>query len=188
MLCGCTHGVAMERAQVRRPAAKVAVSPPLLPCAPRAVRERNLGRVLALGLGGAQAQEGRSSMCPTVAAMTSRVIDTPTNAPAPTPIPVGIAPTNASVRGDQSLVYVTNGTATMFPSSMPPPIPSSPPSMLGPSIVRAITPNGTSVYVANHGSNTVSVINTATNTVGRPSRSEPRLPALQSLRTEHAPM
>jgi YVTN family beta-propeller protein len=75
----------------------------------------------------AQAQQGPFVYVPNSGDVPGSVsvIDTPTNTVAPTAIAVGLSPVAAAVRGDESLVYVTN----------------------------------------QGGSNTVSVINTATNTV-----------------------
>jgi YVTN family beta-propeller protein len=114
-----------------------------------------------------RAQEGPFTYVPNSSDGTVSVIDTPTNAVAPTAISVGLSPVAAAVRGDESLVYVSKAggsntvsvintaTNTVFATI---PVGNVPQFL-------AVSPDGTRVYVPNEGSNAVSVINAATNTV-----------------------
>src|SRR4029450_11059017 len=54
-----------------------------------------------------RAQEGPFTYVPNSSDGTVSVIDTPTNAVAPTAISVGLSPVAAAGRGDESLVYVS---------------------------------------------------------------------------------
>jgi YVTN family beta-propeller protein len=102
-----------------------------------------------------RAQEGPFVYVPNSGDGTVSVIDTPTNAVAPTAIPVGLSPVAAAVRGDESLVYVTNqggsntvsvintATNTVFATI---------PVGIVPGLL-AVSPDGTRVYVPNQGSN-----------------------------------
>jgi YVTN family beta-propeller protein/autotransporter-associated beta strand protein len=94
------------------------------------------------------------------------VIDTPTNAVAPTAIPVDQVPFAAAVRGDGSLAYITNffsSTVSVINTATNTVVATIPVGSFP--LLVAVSPDGTRVYVANPGSDTVSVINTATNTV-----------------------
>ena len=85
---------------------------------------------------------------------------------APTAIPVGVVPLAAAVRGDQSLVYVSNAsdnTVSVINAGTNTVVATIPVGTL-PTLI-ALTPDNTRAYVANQGSNDVTVINTATNTV-----------------------
>ncbi|MFZ1089787.1 MAG: autotransporter-associated beta strand repeat-containing protein, partial [Xanthobacteraceae bacterium] len=127
-----------------------------------------LGGIAMLVPDAVRAQQGPFVYVPNFFDNNVSVIDTPTNADTGSAIPVGSVPAAAAVRGDGSLVYVTNYgsssgsvsvintatntvVATVNVGSFP--------------VGVAITGDGTRVYVANSGSNDVSVINTATNTV-----------------------
>ena len=156
----------MNRAQVRRQAAH-------LECRRHHFRVRrepfvslSLGAFLALGFGEAQAQQGPFIYVPNLSGSDVSVIDTPTNTVAPTAIPVGVVPLAAAVRGDQSLVYVSNGgdnTVSVINAATNTVVATIPVGTL-PTLI-ALTPDNTRAYVANQGSNDVTVINTATNTV-----------------------
>jgi outer membrane autotransporter protein len=129
-----------------------------------------LGALAAVATDGAHAQQGPFLYVPESggAPPSVTVIDTSTNTTVPPAILVGSGPTTAAVRGDESLVYVTNSNsntvsvintanntvvATINVGANP----------LG----VAVSPDGTRAYVTNNGlgSNSVSVINTGTNTV-----------------------
>ena len=73
----------------------------------------------------------------------------------------------AAVRGDESLVYVTNqggsNTVSVINTATNTVVATIPVGIV-PGLL-AVSPDGTRVYVPNQGSDTVSVINTATNTV-----------------------
>src|SRR5205823_13392112 len=102
----------------QRSAPGAAVSAPAIQVAASAARPRAtraallggawLGALAMLAPDAAQAQQGPFVYVPNSGDGTVSVIDTPTNAVAPTAIPVGPSPTAAAVRGDESLVYVTN--------------------------------------------------------------------------------
>ena len=94
------------------------------------------------------------------------VIDTSTNAVAPTAIPVDQVPFAAAVRGDESLAYITNffGNTVSAINTATNTVVATIPVGIFPLVV-AISPDGTRAYVSNAASDTVSVINTATNTV-----------------------
>src|SRR5207253_3040059 len=66
-----------------------------------------LGALAMLAPDAAQAQEGPFVYFPNSGDGTVSVIDTPTNAVAPSAITVGPSPVSAAVRGDESLVYVS---------------------------------------------------------------------------------
>jgi YVTN family beta-propeller protein/autotransporter-associated beta strand protein len=132
-----------------------------------------LGALAMLAPDAAQAQQGPFAYVPNSGEGTVSVIDTPTNAVAPTAIPVGLSPfaapspVAAAVRGDESLVYVTNpggiNTVSVINTATNTVVATIPVGIV-PELL-AISPDGTRVYVPNQGSNTVSVINTATNSV-----------------------
>jgi YVTN family beta-propeller protein/autotransporter-associated beta strand protein len=114
----------------------------------------------------AHAQQGPFVYVPNLDSNNVTVIDTPTNAVAPTAITVGLHPVAAAVRGDESLVYVTNSdanTVSVINTATNTVVATIPVGNL-PQLV-AVSPDGTRVYVPNELSDTVSVINTATNTV-----------------------
>jgi YVTN family beta-propeller protein len=126
-----------------------------------------LGALVMLVPHSARAQEGPFVYFPNSGDGTVSIIDTPTNAVAPSAITVGLSPVAAAVRGDESLVYVSKAggsntvsvintaTNTVFATI---PVGNVPQFL-------AVSPDGTRVYVPNEGSNAVSVINAATNTV-----------------------
>jgi YVTN family beta-propeller protein len=116
----------------------------------------------------AQSQQGPFTYVPNrdITANNVTVIDTSTSAVSPTTISVGQVPIAAAVRGDESLVYVTNvlsNTVSVINSATNTVIATIPVGN-SPQLI-ALSPDGTRAYVANGNSNTVSVINTATNTV-----------------------
>jgi YVTN family beta-propeller protein/autotransporter-associated beta strand protein len=112
------------------------------------------------------AQTGPFVYVPNQLDNTISVIDTPTNTTTSSAIAVGNAPEELAVRGDESLVYVSNinsGTVSVINTATDSVVTtvnvgSAPKGV-------AISPNGALVYVANALSDNVSVINTATNTV-----------------------
>ena len=67
-----------------------------------------LGALAMLAPDAAQAQQGPFAYVPNRGDGTVSVIDTPTNAVAPTASLLALSPVAAAVRGDKSLVYVTN--------------------------------------------------------------------------------
>ena len=83
------------------------------------------------------------------------------------PSRLALSPVAAAVRGDESLVYVTNSggsnTVSVINTATNTVVATIPVGSV-PQLL-AVSPDGTRVYVPNQGSNTVSVINTATNTV-----------------------
>ena len=138
----------------------------------------------------AQAQQGPFVYVPNGGDGTVSVIDAPTNAVAPTAIPVGLSPVAAAVRGDELLVYVTksggSNTVSVINTATNAVVATIPVGIV-PQIV-AVSPDGTRAYVANQGSDTVSVINTATIRWSPPSPPEVSLSALGSLPTALASM
>ena len=125
-----------------------------------------LGALAMLTPDAVQAQQGPFIYVPNLSGSDVSVIDTPTNTVAPTAIPVGVVPLAAAVRGDQSLVYVSNGgdnTVSVINAATNTVVATIPVGTL-PTLI-ALTPDNTRAYVANQGSNDVTVINTATNTV-----------------------
>jgi YVTN family beta-propeller protein/autotransporter-associated beta strand protein len=140
-----------------------------------------LGALATLAPHAAQAQQGPFVYVPNSGDGTVSVIDTPTNAVAPTAITVGLSPVAAAVRGDESLVYITNfssNTVSVINAATNTVVATIPVGNF-PQLV-AVSPDGTRAYVANQGSDTVSVINTATNTVVAtiPAGSQPVGPAV----------
>jgi YVTN family beta-propeller protein/autotransporter-associated beta strand protein len=142
-----------------------------------------LGALTMLAPDAAQAQQGPFTYVPNLGNNNLTVIDTSTNAVAPTAIPVGVSPLAAAVRGDESLVYVTNlgsNTVSVINAATNTLVATIPVGN-SPGLI-AISPDGTRVYVANQLSNTVSVINAATNTVvatiALPAGSQPIGPAV----------
>jgi YVTN family beta-propeller protein/autotransporter-associated beta strand protein len=125
-----------------------------------------LGALAMLALDAAQAQEGPFVYFPNSGDGTVSVIDTPTNAVAPSAITVGLSPVAAAVRGDESLVYVSkagSNTVSVINTATNTVIATIPVGTVP--LFLAVSPDGTRVYVPNEGSNNVSVINAATNTV-----------------------
>jgi outer membrane autotransporter protein len=126
-----------------------------------------LGVLAVLAPDAAQAQEGPFVYVPNSGDGTVSVIDTPTNAVAPTGITVGPSPVAAAVRGDESLVYVSkaggSNTVSVINTATNTVVATIPVGIVPQGI--ALSPDNTHAYVANQGSDTVSVINTATNTV-----------------------
>src|SRR5665213_2210726 len=75
-------------------------------------------------------------------------------------------PYTVAVRGDQSLVYVTNyGSNTVSVINTAANTVTATVNVGATPYVVAVSPDGTRAYVSNGNSNSVSVINTATNTV-----------------------
>lgn len=73
---------------------------------------------------------------------------------------------SAAIKGDESLIYVTNFTNnTITPINTATNTAGTPITVGANPYGIAMTPDGKTVYVANNGGSTVSVINTATNTV-----------------------
>ena len=128
-----------------------------------------------------RAQSGPFLYVPNSGSNNVSIVDTPTNAVAPTAITVGLSPVAAAVRGDESLVYITNfssNTVSVINAATNTVVATIPVGNF-PQLV-AVSPDGTRAYVANQGSDTVSVINTATNTVVAtiPAGSQPVGPAV----------
>jgi YVTN family beta-propeller protein len=67
-----------------------------------------LGALAAFATDDAHAQQGPFLYVPNGGSNSVTVIDVPTNTTVPPAIPVGSNPRTAAVRGDESLVYVTN--------------------------------------------------------------------------------
>jgi YVTN family beta-propeller protein/autotransporter-associated beta strand protein len=115
----------------------------------------------------AGAQSGPFVYVPNFFDNTVSVINTPTNTVTGSAIPVGSFPVAAAVRGDGSLVYVTNsdssGSVSVINTATNTVVANVAVGSFPVGV--AITGDGTRVYVANSGSNDVSVINTATNKV-----------------------
>jgi YVTN family beta-propeller protein len=123
------------------------------PCRPRYWRSRRCRK-----------GDGRKVYVANTISNTVSVIDTTTNAVIAT-IPVGISPQGVTVTPDGSKVYVTNSTGTVSViNTTTNAVVSAIPVGSFPFGV-AVTPDGRKVYVANDFDNTVSVIDTATNTV-----------------------
>jgi YVTN family beta-propeller protein/autotransporter-associated beta strand protein len=139
-----------------------------------------LGGIATFAPDAVRAQEGPFAYVPTLDSNVT-VIDTSTNAVAPTAIPVGLFPVAAAVRGDESLVYVTNlgsNTVSVINTATNTVVATIPVGN-SPQLI-AVSPDGTRAYVANQGSDTVSVISTSTNTVVAtiPTGSQPVGPAV----------
>ena len=96
---------------------------------------------------------------------TVSVIDTANDTVVGAPIPVGFEPIGVAVTPDGARVYVANaGTVSVIDAAAGAAIGS--PIAVGTGAVGiAVTPDGSRVYVASQVSNTVSVIDTTTNTV-----------------------
>jgi outer membrane autotransporter protein len=124
-----------------------------------------LGALAMLAPDAAQAQQGPFTYVPNFDDGTVSVIDTSTNAVSPTTIPVGLSAVAAAVRGDESLVYVTNSghTVSVIDTATNTTVATIPVG-IDPRLI-AVSADGTRAYVANRLSDTVSVINTATNSV-----------------------
>ena len=103
--------------------------------------------------GAAQAQQGPFVYVPDILGNDVTVIDTPTNTVAPTAVPVGSAPLAAAVRGDQSLVYVTNSgnnTVSVINAATNTAVATVP--VGNSAYTLALSPDNTRAYVANQGS------------------------------------
>ncbi|MEU9134278.1 hypothetical protein AB0D08_40500, partial [Kitasatospora sp. NPDC048540] len=102
---------------------------------------------------------------------TVTVIDTASQQPVGSPIPVGQHPTSVATSADGGRAYVTNrtdGTVTVIDTASQEPVGSPIPVGKHP-IGITVDKNGTRAYVTNHGDNTVTVIDTASQqTVGSP--------------------
>lgn len=124
----------------------------------------SLGVLLALGSNCAWAQTGPVLYVPNTTSNNVWTVDTSTS------VVGSIATTSrsffAAVKGDESLVYVSNyldGTVTPINTATNT---AGTPIQVGLNPYGiAMTPDGKTVYVANNSGGTVSVINTATNTV-----------------------
>ena len=93
-------------------------------------------------------------------------LDIPSGVLAPGAIGVGSQPYAVAVRGDQSLVYVSNfvdGTVSVVDTATNAVVASI--AVGGSPLGLAVSADGTRVYVANDNSNNISVIDTASNTV-----------------------
>ena len=125
-----------------------------------------LGALAVGGFDEAKAQQGPILYIPSLGDDNVSTLDTATNALVPPPIAVGAGPSSASVRGDQSFVYVTNllGNNVSVIDAANQTVVATVGVGANP-LVAAITPNGANVYVSNNGESTLSVIDTATNTV-----------------------
>ena len=132
---------------------------------------------MAVVLSGAQAVAATFGYVTNFGSASVSVINTATNTSVAT-IPVGNGPSTIAVTPDGAHVYVVDvgdstvsviATATNTVVGSPIPVgPSIGPSSNVGALISggiAITPSGSSVYVANSGGNTVSVIATASNTV-----------------------
>ena len=186
---GARGGQTMYSQRLRSRTVGVAVSAIAIQIAASAARPRAtraallggawLGALAMLAPDAAQAQQGPFLYVPNAGDGTVSVIDTPTNAVAPTAIPVGLSPVAAAVRGDESLVYVTNqggsNTVSVINTATNTVVATIPVGVV-PQLL-AVSPDGTRVYVPNEGSNTISV-----------TPSELSLSALRSLPTALASM
>ena len=125
-----------------------------------------LGALAAFATDDAHAQQGPFLYVPNAGGSSVTVIDAPTNTTVPPAIAVGTLPVTAAVRGDESLVYVTNQNDGSV-SVINPATNTVVATIAGFSAPRgvAVSPDGTRAYVTNLTTNNVSVINTATNTV-----------------------
>jgi YVTN family beta-propeller protein len=110
--------------------------------------------------------DGKHAYVANVFSNTISVIRTATNTVVATvALPVGSNPRGVAVTPDGKHVYVANeaGNVSVIATATKTAVATIPVGMVPTSV--AITPDGTSAYVANGGSNTVSVIDTASNTV-----------------------
>src|SRR5262245_52375959 len=125
-----------------------------------------LGALAACATDDAHAQQGPFLYVPNNGSNSVTVIDTPTNTTVPPAIAVGSQPTTAAVRGDESLVYVTNRTGVSVSAIDTRTNAAVATINVGAQPSRvAVSPDGTQAYVTSANGNSVSVINTATNTV-----------------------
>src|SRR5216683_973206 len=128
-----------------------------------------LGALAAVATDGAHAQQGPFLYVPESSGAPPgvTVIDTSTNTTVPPAIVVQSQPQTAAVRGDESMVYVTNfgGNSVSVIDTAANTVVGAPITVgTNPNAV-AVSPDGTRAYVTNQNSGSVSVINTATNTV-----------------------
>jgi YVTN family beta-propeller protein/autotransporter-associated beta strand protein len=127
-----------------------------------------LGALAPFATDDAHAQQGPFLYVPNGGSNSVTVIDTPANTTVPPAIAVGSQPITAAVRGDESLVYVTNIDSNSVSA-----INTATNAVVATINVGtqpfgvAVSPDGARAYVTNSGggSNNVSVINIATNTV-----------------------
>lgn len=142
---------------------------------PRANRTRallssvSLGVLLALSSNSAWAQSAPLLYVTNQFGNTVSVISTSTDTV--TSAVTGLSePWGAAVRGDESLVYAVNlngggtGFVSVINTATNTIVANNIPVGNGPTAI-ALTPNGSTAYVTNESSNTVTAINTATNTV-----------------------
>ena len=130
----------------------------------------SLGVLLALGSNGAWAQSAPTLYVTNQGNGTVSVISTSTDTITSTI--TGLSePWGAAVRGDQSLLYAVSlngggspGFVSVIDTATNTTVGANIQVGLGPTAI-ALTPNGKTAYVTNENSNTVSAINTATNTV-----------------------
>src|SRR6266481_7276147 len=126
-----------------------------------------LGALAAVATDGAHAQQGPFLYVPESSGAPPgvTVIDTSTNTTVPPAIVVQSQPQTAAVRGDESMVYVTNfgGNSVSVINTGTNAVVATINLGASPTGV-AVSPDGTRAYVTQNGSS-VSVINTATNTV-----------------------
>src|SRR6266446_3710233 len=126
-----------------------------------------LGALAAVATDGAHAQQGPFLYVPESSGAPPgvTVIDTSTNTTVPPAIVVQSQPQTAAVRGDESMVYVTNfgGNSVSVINTGTNAVVATINLGASPTGV-AVSPDGTRAYVTQTG-NSVSVINTATNTV-----------------------
>jgi len=126
-----------------------------------------LGALAAVATDGAHAQQGPFLYVPESSGAPPgvTVIDTSTNTTVPPAIVVQSQPQTAAVRGDESMVYVTNfgGNSVSVINTGTNAVVATINLGASPTGV-AVSPDG-SAYVTNQNSGSVSVINTATNTV-----------------------
>src|SRR6266446_2031070 len=127
-----------------------------------------LGALAAVATDGAHAQQGPFLYVPESSGAPPgvTVIDTSTNTTVPPAIVVQSQPQTAAVRGDESMVYVTNfgGNSVSVINTGTNAVVATINLGASPTGV-AVSPDGTRAYVTNFAGTTVSVIDTATNTV-----------------------
>jgi YVTN family beta-propeller protein/autotransporter-associated beta strand protein len=124
----------------------------------------SLGAIVALSCGAAQAQSGPFLYVPNTISGNVSVVDTSTNLPVGSAVPVGTGPTTVGVTGDESFAYVTNqniNNVSVINTATNTVVTAIPVGAFP--IGVAVSPDGKTAYVANQ--NSISVINTDTNTV-----------------------